>query len=252
MEAAFVISLVTGLLSVYYACLVEVKLGSMHNDVEVYNWLTAKTVPFNMFSLYRDSRTIPSYSAALILVGPMQLLNWSLFSLLVGIGIYYGILSSRNESTLRGKNSGIAILLVYVIFTTGAVAIFVLPRVLKMLETTISWQILFQKNAEEARKARMADDNESGQTAPPTHPQTDVVGTTSPTVEPAPGNAGVHRLDSDTPCIVIAALQSSIEAQEASLNAQKLLLRAYSSQCETDSREPQRKVRFTRASSDPN
>jgi hypothetical protein len=132
-EAAFVISLMAGLLSVYYACLIEVKLGGMHSPDEVSNWLTAHTIPLKADSFGYIS---PSFNAALILVAPMQLLNWSLFSLLIGIGIYYGLMSERSESAVRGEKSGLAVLLVYVVFTTGATVAYVLPSVLKMLGAT--------------------------------------------------------------------------------------------------------------------
>lgn len=88
---------------------------------------------------------IPSFNAALLLVIPSILLNWSSIALLVGIGIYYGIVYTENLGALRGDNSNLAILLVYVLFTIGAILSYILPWWQKALESTAHVQSDFKR-----------------------------------------------------------------------------------------------------------
>jgi hypothetical protein len=248
-EAAFVISLIAGLLSVYYVCLVEVKLGGMYSPDEVCNWLTTPTISFKADSLCYIT---PSYNAVLILVAPMQLLNWSLFSLLIGIGIYYGLMSERSESAVRGENSGFAVLLVYVVFTTGATAAYVLPSVLKMLETTRHWQDAILKMDRLFRMAHRLDANEMGHIL---QPRTDADNTLGVINRPLFRQYGELERGTDTGSAIAHALQASIKAQKASLDAQEALLRAYKTpwpSFDADQALVQREGRTKRAMSDPN
>lgn len=142
--AAFVISLVAGLLSVYYACILQQQLSGLHGPDEVKRWLTAvrskrRSAIDSKIEAGRQTHNeyvIPSYNAALLLVLPSILLNWSSIALLVGIGIYYGIVHTENLSSVRGDNSSLAILLAYVLFTSMATASYFLPWLQKRLEST--------------------------------------------------------------------------------------------------------------------
>lgn len=132
-SASFVISLTAGLLSVYYACIIQVELGSMHNEEEAEAWLTTETLVRNR----EDPKVVtPSYSSVLLLAAPVQLLNWSLASLLVGIGIYYGLIAAQGLRISGGDGANLAILLVYVVFTAGGLMSFVFPATLRLLEKT--------------------------------------------------------------------------------------------------------------------
>lgn len=144
--AAFVISLVAGSLSVYFACLVQLRLGALHRPEDIRAWLTMPRLieivdPTTLDGdgkrrhqfILRDR--IASFDAALMLVAPAQLLNWSLISLLVGIGIYYGIVFSRKLGNLQGHNANLAVLLVFILFTAGALALFFGPALWKRVES---------------------------------------------------------------------------------------------------------------------
>jgi hypothetical protein len=244
-EAVFVISLIAGLLSVYYACLVEVKLGGMHSPDEVCNWLTTPTISFEADSLCYIT---PSYNAVLILVAPMQLLNWSLFSLLIGSGIYYGLMSERSESAVRGGNSGLAVLLVYVVFTTGATAAYVLISVLNVLETTRHWQNAILEMDRLVRTAQRPD-------ASILQPRTDADNILGLVNSPVFRQDGERKRGRDTGSAIVHALQALIKAQKASLNAQEALLREYKAPWpifDADQGVVQRERRTKRAMSDPN
>jgi hypothetical protein len=220
----------------------------MHSPDEVCNWLTTPTFSFKLDSF---GFITPSYNAALILFAPMQLLNWSLFSLLVGIGIYYGLMSEWSESAVRGENSGLAILLVYVVFTAGATAAYALPSVLMMLETTGHWQNAILEMDRTARNAHRADGNEMGHNL---QPRIDAANTLGVIDSPIFRQDGQLERGRYTGSAIVHALQASIKAQKASLDAQEALLREYKAPWQifdTDQGVVQREGRTKRAMSDP-
>lgn len=100
--AAFLTSLIAGLLSVYYACIIQVWLAGMHSAEEVRDWFTTKRL---ISSGQQKWTEIPSYNAALLLVAALQLLNWSLVSLLAGVGIYYGLFFTEKLGALGGSGN---------------------------------------------------------------------------------------------------------------------------------------------------
>ena len=218
----------------------QVILGGMHSPDEVLKWLTALRIwaPAGG-SIYRG-RMIPSLSAAMMLVAPIQLLNWSLLSLLVGIGIYYGLLFTQGLGTLHGKDPNLAILLVYVIFTTGAVASFALPALSDILGMTRKAAEIIEKKTgkppeafgwDQELYAEMSDPAKLGHTTLQTVPQRGphVVNLSSTNVNNVAAHPGApaelrRTLDADT---IIDALRASIDAQRASLSAQEALLGRY-------------------------
>lgn len=174
-SASFVVSLVFGLLSVYFACIVQVTLGNLHTPAEVRKWLVTERIESkprrsildrligrrqrrsrahetdswesppesqspddSLETLLREFRAkhIPSFHSALLLVAPVQLLNWSVAWLLVGIGIYYGLIFTKDLGDLHGQNANLAILLVYIISAAGALASLILPRLYKLTEVS--------------------------------------------------------------------------------------------------------------------
>jgi len=177
----------------------------------------------------------PSLDAAMMLVAPIQLLNWSLLSLLVGIGIYYGLIFTQNLGTLRGESPNLAILLVYFTFTIGAVASFALPALSDSLGTTrIAAEIVERKTGKSpgafgwdqehylAMSSRDVHTHRSSQAVQ----QPGVVGFQDINVDTAANALTDQRrsLDRDT---IVNALRASIDAQKVSLDAQETLLRVY-------------------------
>ncbi|KAM0712204.1 hypothetical protein Q7P37_011298 [Cladosporium fusiforme] len=144
--ACFVISLIAGLLSVYFACMVQVQLGDLHSPTEVRQWLIMQRAVWNRSSIER--RTQRKYLLEQIQMMEMRLLNWSLASLLVGIGIYYGLVLTKNLGEMSGTNANLAILLTYSIFTAGALASFFIPKLYKITEEA-SWLEKYQPRIDE-------------------------------------------------------------------------------------------------------
>lgn len=151
-----------GCLSVYYACIVRLNLGGLHDDTEVLEWLTKPCIvrwryTTDDFGSYVQTQVDPhigkaaSFNAAMMLVAPAHLLNWSLLSFLVGIGIYLGLTYTKRLGELAGANSNLAVLLVYIVVTMMALANFFLPMGLKTLESTRSVQARLQTTLEVER-----------------------------------------------------------------------------------------------------
>lgn len=162
-EAAFVTSLITGCLAVYFACIVQVYLGGLHDDKEVLKLLTRPCKLSWRYTTddhgqYLQNPVEPyigktaSFHAALLLVGPAHILNWSLVSFLVGLGIYLGLTYTKQLGDLPGGNANLAVLLVYIIVTLIAAANFYVPITLKTLEPTRSVQKRLEQQLQQIRR----------------------------------------------------------------------------------------------------
>lgn len=158
--AAFVISLITGCLSVYYSCAIQAFLGGIHSPEDILAWLAnrrfrlirpphgPKSFKDRMMTLTiarwianqvaecpdLDPQRVPYINAALMLAAPSELLNASLAALLVGLGIYLGLTWSKGLSAFQGSHAALAILIMYVVVTFGALTVYFYPAGLKILE----------------------------------------------------------------------------------------------------------------------
>ena len=104
---AFIMSLVSGCLSVYVSCSVQALLSGLHGNQEIYEWLTA----------VKNHKRRPSANAAMLLVIPSHLLLLSLAFFLVGFGIYLGLMYTRHLPETVGKGTALAILVFYICAT---------------------------------------------------------------------------------------------------------------------------------------
>jgi hypothetical protein len=77
----------------------------------------------------------PSLSAALIITAPSQLLNVALGSLLIGFGIYYGIVYTSRLPAIEDHHSAFAVLIVYVVSVASGLFLFYWPMLFKELAT---------------------------------------------------------------------------------------------------------------------
>lgn len=98
----------------YYACIVQLNLGGLHDDTEVLEWLTKPCIvrwryTTDDYGSYIQTQAVPhigkaaSFNAAMMLVAPAHLLNWSLLSFLVGVGLYLGLTYTKQLGETRGR-----------------------------------------------------------------------------------------------------------------------------------------------------
>jgi hypothetical protein len=167
-KAAFVASLVTGCLSVYFACTIQQQLNQLSTTAQMRMWLSkanpkqgerrdrregrdeSKSSWANdMSRLYNyladvfwklqntelateiERERVPSVNVALMLTTPTQLLTFSLSAFLVGLGVYLGFIWSHNLDPETGKRGSGYVLIVYVAFTVLALMTYYIPAGLK-------------------------------------------------------------------------------------------------------------------------
>lgn len=212
----------------------QVTLGSMHGPDEVLTWLTMPLITKTRSQGF-TWRMIPSCGAVMMLVAPVQLLNWSLLSLLVGIGTYYGLIFTEGLGAAQGKDANLAILLVYIIVTTGAAASLALPALSDLLEETRRAANIFREKTGEspkdfgwAREYSAATKDSGGPGRIPLQPRLwpemfALVGNNGNNAI-RQGSAQWHNFDRNA---IVDALQASVDAQKASPSAQETLLRMY-------------------------
>jgi hypothetical protein len=171
-EAFFVISLVTGALSVYFSCANSPSLHGLHSaddirffltkpsrlaDRQTLNDMFLRTTEWQSLSVLGERQRlidllakarepsmpgdspaeqrwkVASAHSAVMLVAPMYLLNASLSTFLVGLGIYLGKLFTAKLIPSFGAGS-LGILLIYIGTTLIGLAIFYVAQSLKYIE----------------------------------------------------------------------------------------------------------------------
>lgn len=200
--AAFVVSLIAGSLSVFYACTVQLRLSGFHGAEQILEWLTR---PANMYGKADQSedpgRRIPSLHAALLLVIPSQLLTLAVGAFLVGLGIYLGFLWAHHLKEIRGHNSELAVLIVYIVFSALLLLVYAIPSGMKRLESFKSgpWNL-----------------------------RIGVGGIAEASLEASNGAVAMHDLPAgfSDQADITTAIEALIRSQETQIRAQQHLLRA--------------------------
>jgi hypothetical protein len=153
-EAFFVISLVTGSLSVFFSCANSPSMHGLHSADDVRDFLTkpSKSVDLTAFNdlltkiehtrevsketlhpLKQYIQKVPSAHSAVMLVIQMYLLNIALSTFLTGLGVYLGKLYTAKLIPSYGSGA-LGILLIYVITALTGLAVFYVARSFKYLE----------------------------------------------------------------------------------------------------------------------
>ncbi|KAF2653200.1 hypothetical protein K491DRAFT_718241 [Lophiostoma macrostomum CBS 122681] len=165
-EAFFVVSLVTGSLSVFFSCALMPAFHGLHTADDIKDFLTK---PIDK-SLKKKSRAkllrnisdlldtvervqnptkeqldavrdlintfrwqAPSTFSAIMLVVPMNLLKISLNAFFVGLGIYFGK-AYTNNLTPSYKSGSLGILIIFVVVSTLSISMYYIPEGFKTLE----------------------------------------------------------------------------------------------------------------------
>ncbi|KAI9679008.1 MAG: hypothetical protein M1822_007434 [Bathelium mastoideum] len=209
-------SLVSGILSTFFAFFVQQILSDLHSPEDVREWLTSPRKPFtNRFidSIFpqngsegvperaaNQGNRIPSITAAATLTAPRELLAFSIITLFISLGIYLGSVYTAKLGTLEGSNANLAVLLFFIIFSILAFALVYIPVNYKRMEQiSVS---LINKNARGLPLEELDDGRHNNEVA----------------TAVAPGAT------SETQDAIREALVMSIRAQEESLRAQRAFL----------------------------
>ncbi|RJE20360.1 hypothetical protein PHISCL_07299 [Aspergillus sclerotialis] len=172
-RAAFVLSLVTGGLSVFYACLIQQKLRSLFTTEEVKDFFSR---PSSSLAMYKFEKSLDkilaglrahkiddeansecrnriqeldatikdfktknrwksaSFHSILMVKTPILLLKYSVGSFIVGLGIYFGGLATREGDAQVPSDRYKFVFAAYVVGTFLAIFFYYLPATLKDLE----------------------------------------------------------------------------------------------------------------------
>ncbi|KAJ5521812.1 hypothetical protein N7527_005927 [Penicillium freii] len=171
-EAAFVLSLIAGGLSVFYCCLVQQRMSGLFTPEDVKDFFSKPSSSQRLHNLEQnmddltsairknnigDESTVrrqkmkklesmikefksknrwrsASFHSIMMIKAPTLLLKYALASFVIGIGIYFGCLAFSDIASQRPRNSYRATFIVYIVTTFLGLLIYYVPYILKELE----------------------------------------------------------------------------------------------------------------------
>lgn len=193
-HAFFIVSLVTGSLSVFFSCAVSLLINGLHSSDDIKDFVflpsTSRTGYIMEQTIQRrkqgkkfdpaeisklvtlldgDTRSVASPYAATMIVVPRSLLNIALNAFLMGLGVYLGKLYTAKLVPAYGSGS-IGILTFYLVSAICGIAMYYIPQSLHSLGSTKVqlWHELLERYAKEERDAAMREP-EVGNSAHATH-----------------------------------------------------------------------------------
>jgi hypothetical protein len=256
-RAFFVISLISGALSVYYAVMSQKIVGSLFDADEIRAWLT-RPLPTSQLTLLRESEQLilamdpgsdgqpqattkgpesqqtdrlpvtvedgllsenfqafrqdmltlqaPSLASTLTLATPVLMLNVSLGTLLLALGIYLGFVWTRDLDTMAGLHDSRDVFIFYMIGTFAMIIFYYVPVAKKEVDMEKqTYRLRVMKLMDKLTTIASAQRSQRAQAS-------------AATPREVPNQTGEHKNN------LVSALQASIQAQEASLEANRRLV----------------------------
>ncbi|CAI7628000.1 unnamed protein product [Penicillium viridicatum] len=194
-------SLICGILSTFFAFIVQQLLSNLHSPEDVRVWLTATRHSYQhwLYSIFFGTKRttnieekVPSIASAIILTMPSKLLRLSILALFVALSIYLGCVYQAGLGNLEGRNANMWVFIFFIAVLTVMLCDAFIPM-----------------SVYSTGERRLSDEE---------LPSSNVASSIAPIAGDTSSQAcGTEDLIRD-------ALESSIRAQEASINAQKALL----------------------------
>lgn len=155
-EAFFVVSLVSGALSVFFSCAISPAFHGLHNADAIKDFLAKPTTQMvkklegilnsaenhprlsqshleSLKQIYDARWRVPSAYAAIMLTVPMTLLNIALNAFLVGLGIYLGRMYTEDLIPSYGLGS-LGILIFFLVTAVLGIGTWYIPQRFKSIE----------------------------------------------------------------------------------------------------------------------
>lgn len=141
-RASFTFSLVSATMAVYYATSQYRKLGRCLHADEVKAWIhPPETMLLSPDALLRQF--LPSAASVLTVSAPNMLLSASLNAFLVGLGVYFGYVWTRNLDESAGPSASRAVFIVYVVGLALCYGIYALSSLVAADQSYVSeWDLL--------------------------------------------------------------------------------------------------------------
>jgi hypothetical protein len=165
-RSAFLLSLVSGCLAVYYASLLQRNLGNFRTPEQVREWwrcsrgakiMEPEVLPFSgeidtgrrlLDELHRTLYVIgrshvvgqdkiklqASVAAAILMSSPSMMINYALGAFLTGIGVYLGFVWKKDLDTLAGSLESRNVFVCFLISLGFCYSFYVFPSLSKLLE----------------------------------------------------------------------------------------------------------------------
>lgn len=165
-QSGYIVSLVSGCLAVYTACIAQRILGNLVQIEDFKDWLSRSRLDTasNEFidgtyesSLYqpetietivrdnpglahiiptqRDGKHQGSLYAAMLLTAPAAMLNYSLGTLVTGLGAYYGFTWTWGLHGVESNGGDRNLFIIFMVFTMLYMFLYVVPRQMKERES---------------------------------------------------------------------------------------------------------------------
>ena len=110
-RALLLFSLVSGCLSVYYACEVRKIIGKFHQSGQVREWLVVD--PTQKEWQGKDPKI--SYAALSIVSAPFKMVKFSIVTLLIGLAVYQGFIWTKSLDTVARDGDSRKVFIVYLV-----------------------------------------------------------------------------------------------------------------------------------------
>ena len=131
-RAFLLFALVSGLLSVFFACVLRRIIGRLYGPAQIRQWLTVSTK--------KEQRAVEpdaSFAAFSIVSAPFQMVEYSIFSLLIALAVYQGFVWTRPLDTDAGETDSRNVFITYITGTGHYIEFFAVTFLLKTVETVI-------------------------------------------------------------------------------------------------------------------
>jgi hypothetical protein len=250
-------SLVCGLISTFLCFYVQKILSDLHRPEDLHEWLTEPRDALSdrlsgaiarvlTFKSEKEKRTggeapkndrIPSVTAAAVLLSPSQLLQISIGALFVALGVYLGTMYTEGLGSLKGRDANLSVLIFFIVFSVVAIILVQLPLYVKSVDrlTSMLLRVEDEENIQDngcielqelpAERHEPIQRLEPIERLEPVDEQESV--NEHQSLQDYDEDYSEEDSDDDLPIAsdaVLDALRASIQAQEESLRAQKMLL----------------------------
>ena len=135
-RALLLFAVASGCFSVYCACIVQGTVGKLYNPERLKDWIRLPPPPGPSTRKPHDPHSV-SLAAVLILSAPLTLVDYSLFSFLIGLAVYQGFIWTRKLDLNAGNGDSRDIFITYVVKFGACLLFYAFALSTKMIENLL-------------------------------------------------------------------------------------------------------------------
>ena len=149
-RACFLVAVVAGCLSVYYACALQRIIGKLYKADLIKGWLRLPPTEGTRTESKEDDAQRTSLAAVLIISAPFTMVRVSIFAFLLGLVIYQGFVFTKELDTSAGRGDSRAIFIAIMVATGLCLAFFTFTFSAKDIESTLRIDLMRSKKHDHA------------------------------------------------------------------------------------------------------